>query len=242
MERAGTVNRLRGTAADIRTMGLAGWLVYATDRVLGRLFRGRAGIHVLRFYMQPVPAEGLVSKRADDSFTVGVIGRDVVPETVFERPPGVVSERFDDGSICIAALKRDELAAFMWLQRGVLRERIVRCRLHALPHEQVEWDYDFYIQPRYRLSRLFARLWDAAANDLRERGVNATLSWVHLHNRASANAHARLGAAPIGWAMFLVVFGHQLMITSMYPKIDYSRPGRTMDLYVDASPLLRDQA
>lgn len=236
------MTRLRGIRADIREMGLSGWLIYATDRALGRLFRGRAGLHVLRFYVQPVQTQALTAKRSGDSFTVGTIGRDLVPEAAFDRPPGVIAERFDDGGICIAALKQDELAGFMWLQRGVLRERIVRCRLHALPLEHVEWDYDFYIQPRYRLGRLFARLWDAAAADLRERGVSATLSWVHLHNRASANAHARLGSKPIGWAMFLVAFEHQLMITSMRPKVDYSLPGRTTDLYVDASPLLRDRA
>lgn len=234
------MRRLKNIAVDIRTMGTAGWLVYTTDRALGLLSRGRAGFHVLRFYVQPVPEKELVPGRANDSLTVGLIDRDAVPEPAFGRPRGAVPQRFDDGSFCIAALKGDELAGFMWLQPGVLRERIVRCRFHALPSARIEWDYDFYIHPRYRLGRLFARLWDTAFLDLRERGVMATVSWVHLHNRASSSAHARLGATPIGWAMFLVMFGHQVMITSMRPKFAYSTPSRTLDLFVDAGSHIDD--
>lgn len=228
------MRRVRSIAADIRAMGSAGWIVYAVDRALGLLFPGQAGFHVLRFYAQPVPGKELIQKRAKDSFSVGMIGRDTVPESAFERPSGAIGQRFDDGSICIAARKGGELAGFMWLQPGILRERIVRCRFHALPSDRVEWDYDFYIHPRHRLGRLFARLRDAAFLNLRERGIVATLSWVHLHNRASSNAHARLGATPIGWAMFLVIFRHQVMITSMRPKFAYAAPDRTPDLFVHA--------
>ncbi|MDT3680106.1 MAG: GNAT family N-acetyltransferase [Burkholderiaceae bacterium] len=225
---------MKSIAADIRAMGSAGWMVYETDRALGLLSRGRAGLHVLRFYAQPVPEKELVPRRANDSFLIHAVSRDTVPESAFQRPSGAIAQRFDDGSTCIAALKGDELAGFMWLQPGILRERIVRCRFHALPSTRVEWDYDFYIHPRHRLGRLFARLWDTAFLHLRERGIVATVSWVHLHNRPSSNAHARLGATPIGWAMFVVMFGHQVMITSMRPKFAYSRPGRTLDLFVHA--------
>lgn len=228
------VRWMKSVPADIRAMGAAGWLVYATNRALRLLSWGQVGLSVLRFYAQPVPEKELLHKPANDSIRVDLIDRDTVPEPAFDRPLGAVPRRFDDGSVCIAALKGDELAGFMWLQPGVLRERIVRCRFHALPSDRVEWDYDFYIHPRYRFGRLFARLWDAAFFHLRGRGIVATVSWVHLHNRASSSAHARLGAVPIGWAMFLVIFGHQWMISSMRPKFAYSGPGRTLDLFVDA--------
>lgn len=97
------MRRIRSIAADIRAMGSAGWIVYAVDRALGLLFPGQAGFHVLRFYAQPVPGKELIQKRAKDSFSVGVIGRDTVPESAFARPAGAISQRFDDGSICIAA-------------------------------------------------------------------------------------------------------------------------------------------
>ncbi len=230
--------RAHETLSDIRNMGFGGWLVYATDRTLGKLLRGKGGFHVLKFYLQPVPAARLVPERPNDPVVVAEIDRTAVAEAAFDRPVGAIPQRFDDGSVCIAALKQGELLGFMWLQHGVLRERIVRCRMHAVPASRVEWDYDFFIEPRYRLGRLFARLWDAAAEHLRDRNVEATLSWVHLANRASAKAHARLGARPIGWAAFLSVLGHQFMISSMRPRIAWSRPGQTVDLYVDATETL----
>jgi len=105
--------------------------------------------------------------------------------------------------------------------------------MRVSPAERVVWDYDFYIAPRYRLGRLFARLWDAAGAQLREGGIEATVSWVHLGNRASAQAHARLGATPIGAALFVRLFGRQLMLTNLRPWFAWSAPGRTPSLYVD---------
>lgn len=218
---------------DIRRMGGAGWLVYAIDRALGRLTGGRAGLCLLRFYLQPVPASSLLPPRPGDPVSVGPIAADRVPEAAFDRPEGAVAQRFADGSTCIAALKGDELLGFMWLQPACLRERIVRCSMHVSPADRVVWDYDFYIAPRYRLGRLFARLWDAAGAHLREGGIEATVSWVHLGNRASAQAHARLGARSIGAAMFVRLFGRQLMLTSLRPWFAWSAPGRTPNLYVD---------
>lgn len=214
-------------------MGLPGWAAYAFDRLLGMVSRGSAGFHILRFYAQPVPKMPAIDRKPDDRIRIAPVVRGVVDPKAFGRPLEAIADRFNDGSVCIAALKDQELIGFMWLQAGMLRERIVRCHMHALPAGRVEWDYDFYIEPRYRLGRLFGRLWQVAAENLRARQVEATVSWVKLGNRASEQAHARLGARPIGWAVFGVLFGHQLMVTSMQPRIAYSRPGVTPELYVD---------
>lgn len=231
--------RLSDLRSDLRSMGLGGWLSYAADRALGRLSRGRAAFYLLRFYVQPVPASPLVSVRAGDPVHVGPIDRSAIDEATFKRPAGAVPARFDAGSTCIAALKQGEVLGFMWLHPGTLSERIVHCDMRAEPASRVVWDYDFFIEPRYRLGRLFGRLWDAAASHLRERGVEATVSWVHLHNRASAQAHARLGARPIGWAAFLVLFRHQFMISSMRPVFAHAGPDDRLKLRVDAGASLR---
>lgn len=224
--------------ADVKQLGIAGWTTYAVDRLLGRITRGRGGFHVLRFYVQPVPEMPDFAAKPGDAIHIAPIAPDTVDPAAFGRPLEAIADRFGDGSVCIAALKDKELIGFMWLQAGMLRERIVRCHMHALPAGRVEWDYDFFIEPRYRFGRLFGRLWQVAAQSLRDRNVEATVSWVKLGNRASEQAHARLGARPIGWAVFLVLFGHQLMVTSMRPRIAYSRPGVTPDLHVDLARVL----
>lgn len=230
--------RLADLRSDLRSMGLGGWLSYAVDRALVKITGGRAGFCLLRFYVQPVPASPLVPVRAGDPVQVGPIDRRTVDEAAFKRPAGAVTARFDAGSTCIAAIRRGELRGYMWLQPGTLAERIVRCDMRAEPVSRVVWDYDFFIEPRYRLGRLFGRLWDAAGSHLRERGIDATVSWVHLHNRASAQAHARLGARPIGWAAFLELFGHQFMISSMHPTFSRAGPGDRLELIVNASSFL----
>lgn len=221
--------------SDIRQMGLAGWLFYAVDRALNRISSGRVGILALRFYLQPLPNERLVAVRENDPVQVGPISLGSMDLAAFGRPIDAIQERIDAGSTCIAALRDGELLGFMWLQPGTLKERLVRCHMHVEPCSQVVWDYDFFIQPRYRLGRLFGRLWDAASASLRVRGVDATVSWIRLENRASEQAHSRLGARRIGWAIFLSAFGRQAMISSFAPYLDFAGTQKTMMLNVDVS-------
>lgn len=220
-------------------MGFAGWSVYAVSRLISRLSFGRITILALRFYVQPVPQNPLLPPRpASDPIQVLRIGHEAFSAEAFERPAEAIRDRFDDGSLCIAATKDDSLVGFMWLQTGVLRERLARCRMHALPADRVAWDFDLHIEPKYRLGRLFARLWDAAFENLRERGIEATVSWIRFENRSSEHAHLRLGARRMGWVVFVTIFEHQFLLGSLRPVFAYSRPGSSADLYVDAGRFL----
>lgn len=224
--------------SDIRQMGLAGWLFYALDRALNRVSNGRIGILALRFYLQPLPNERLVAVRENDPVRVGPITPASLDLTAFGRPIDAIHERFEAGSMCIAALREDELLGFMWLQQGTLKERLVRCDMRVEPSSQVVWDYDFFIQPRYRLGRLFGRLWDAAATALHAQDIQATVSWIRLENRASEQAHRRLGARRIGWAIFLSTFGRETMIASFAPYLGFAGVNRATALNIDVTGLL----
>lgn len=219
--------------SDIRQMGLAGWLFYAMDRALNRVSNGRIRILSLRFYVQPLPKERLVPVRENDPVRVGPISPSALDLAAFGRPIDAIQERFDAGSTCIAARREDELLGFMWLQKGTLKERLVRCHMRVEPSARVVWDYDFFIQPRYRVGRLFGRLWDAASASLRDQGVEATVSWIRLENRASEQAHSRLGARRIGWAVFLELFGCQAMASSFPPYLSYSGKRGRVTLVID---------
>lgn len=233
------MSRIQRLRNDIRQMGLSGWSVHAVSTLVSRLSFGRVRILALRFYVQPVPQDRLLPPRpASDPIHVARVGREAFPAEAFDRPTEAIRDRFDDGSLCIAASKDGSLLGFMWLQGGVLRERLVRCRMHALPADRVAWDFDFHIEPKHRLGRLFARLWDCAFENLRERGIEATVSWIRFENRSSEHAHLRLGARRMGWAVFVTVFEHEFLLSSMRPVFAHARPGSFVDLYVDASRFL----
>lgn len=219
-------------------MGFAGWLAYATDRVLSKVSSGRVRFLALRFFLQPLPAKPLAPIRGGDPVSVMPITEGAFEAAAFGRPPEAIRDRYRDGSICIAATRDEELLGFMWLQRGTLRERVVRCHMEAEPKDKVVWDYDFFIQPRYRLGRLFGRLWDTASDLLRSQGIGGTVSWIRLENRASEKAHARLGAKRIGWASFLTLGGYQLMLASFRPYVSLTRPGTPAALRIDVSALI----
>jgi len=200
-------------------LGRLGGTFYLIDRVLARLSRRRLRLLGYWFYMQPVAPQPRVQIKAGDAWQLGPIGPQRLPEAAFERPAGAIPARFADGSICVAAIRGDELGGFMWLKFGPVRERLVRCVFEPLPANEACWDYDFYIAPKYRLGRLFARLWDAADELMRSRGVRATVSWVEFSNLASARAHERLGARRVGWGVFLKLGVVQVTFASVRPFV-----------------------
>ena len=102
------------------------------------------------------------------------------------------------------------LAGFLWLASGIYEEDEVRCRYQLANPTETVWDFDVYVEPRFRLGRTFARLWDAANEDLRQRCIRWSISRISAFNPASLAAHARLGALPLGHASFLCLGRLQL--------------------------------
>lgn len=202
---------------DVRRIGLAGWSSYALDRTLGKVSRQRVRFSALWFYAQPVQSIPKIDKRATDRIQVKVAERDDVPDGVFGRPPGAIAERFEQGSVCIAAMKDGELVGFMWLQFDVLRERLARCDFVPAPLGTVSWDFDLYVAPSFRLGRTFGRLWSHARQFLSERGVATTVSWIAFDNAASQRAHERMGARRVGWALVLTAWTLQVTLSSCQP-------------------------
>lgn len=216
--------------ADIRQMGLAGWAAYAVDNVLQRITAGTVRFKILHFYFQPSDSTGLPA-RSDDSMHVGPIAPCQADPDAFERRPEVIAERFRNGSTCIAAIKGKELLGFMWLQFGSMYAPDLRMRLDIGNRSDLAWDYDMFIRPKYRLGKVFGRLWAGANEELRRRGCIGTLSGVLIENRASARAHVRLGARKIGWVAMICIGRTRINISSLRPWVSLS--GR------DRQPTLR---
>lgn len=216
-------------------MGGLGFSAHVAERVLSVATGGRVRLWALRFYAQPVPAQPLLPAGrapAASKLRVGTARPDEIDEAAFDRPTGAVAERFKAGSICVAARSGDDLAGFMWLHQGPLRERMFGCDFEAVPNHRAWWDYDFEVLPRFRLGRTFARLWDEAHTLLRSRGVEATISWIHLSNRASQRAHERAGARAVGWLVLLDSSLLRLGLQSAAPYIRVATGSRRLHVPV----------
>ena len=178
----------------------------------------------------------MLAGQASGSMSVGVLEPGEVAEEQFGRPAGVINARFAERCVCIGAKTAGgELAGFLWLSFEPVRELLVRCVFVPEPYGVSSWDFDVFVAPRYRLGRTFSRLWDEAFDYLRRRGVRTTISWIEWGNAPSKRAHARMGAVPVGWAVFLRAFGSQIAVSSGFPYLHVSRgKNRTLQLHVSS--------
>jgi hypothetical protein len=142
------------------------------------------------------------------------------------RDPRLVAARLANGDICLGAVKQGRLAGYMWISAGTYDEDEVRARFDPQPAGRAAWDYDIFILPEERGGLLFVRLWDAAYDLLRARGYGWCLSRISSFNLVSSASQARMGARPIGWGIFLILFNCQLMISSLAPYLHMAGPGR----------------
>lgn len=207
-------------------MGLAGWAAYAADNALRLTTDGRVRFNVLHFYFQPGDSTGLPRAKPDDAMHVGPIALSQADPKAFGRRPDVIAERFRNGSICIAATKGGELLGFMWLQFGSMYAPDLQMRLDLGNRSDLAWDYDIFIRPKYRLGKVFGRLWAEANEELRRRGCIGTLSSVLIENGGSVRAHVRLGAKKIGWVVMIRIGRARINISSLRPWVSLSGRNR----------------
>jgi hypothetical protein len=227
---------LRVTARPrLRDFGPVDAPLYLLARFLRRLPGNRSRLLKYTFWSQPVPEQRLVPRRSTAVAIRVLESADPVLVQV-PRDPKLVATRLGNGDICLGAVKDDRLLACMWLATGVYEEDEVRATFDPQPSGRAAWDYDIFILPEERGGLLFARLWDAAYELLRQRGYRWSVSRISSFNLVSSASQARMGAKPVGWGLFLILFNCQLMISSIAPRLHFSLPGRPGPaLPVDAS-------
>ena len=89
------------------------------------------------------------------------------------------------------------------------------------------WDFDVYVEPRLRLGRTMARLWDEAYRRWYAQGVRWSFSRISAFNSRSMLSHARMGAHRIGMATFLSAGNWQISISSIAPRLHFSTHARS---------------
>jgi GNAT superfamily N-acetyltransferase len=137
----------------------------------------------------------------------------------------VIDWRFRDDGICFTATKSGKFVGFLWLHDHPYQEDEVNCLFAPMPQHLAVWDYDVYVEPEVRAGRAFVRLWSAAHDYLRERGVRWTMSRISAFNPGSLGAHERMGARRVGSAFFLCLGSFQVASLTTGPRLHFSRVG-----------------
>lgn len=229
---------IKRSAAEL---GWANAILYYLAEILGRISSRRITLRRYLIVAQPVPDEPLIS-RADSKTEIRQIDAADPAVARFPRPPNVIAARYVAGYTCLQASIGGQFVGFLWLAFGAYEEDEVRCRYQLADSEKLAWDFDVFVEPRYRLGRSFARLWHAANDLLRAKGIKWTLSRISAFNAASLAAHARLGTTSLGYATFLCLGRLQLAFLpgNRLPRASWNEASRPV-LILDAPAAIQYQ-
>ena len=197
----------------VQEYGFWNLVLFAAHRALKRV-SSRLGVERYLIVAQPVPAP--LDSRRGRGFVTRRLESDEEILLTFQRAPGEINDRFAQGAICFGAFSEDKLVGWIWLAFDRFREFDVPVEFILPDKGHAAWDMDVFVLPDYRFRPVFPRLWEAAANEMRSRGICWSISQISAYNPASLSAHRRLQARELGSITFLyagslrVVFGGKL--------------------------------
>lgn len=226
-----------GFKTIFKELGWRDGLWYAATRALEGLSRGR--VRIVKYYLvaQPIGQPGSKPMRADAATALVDVAEGDALEASFPRPASVLALRRRAGAQCTAALVRDVFAGFIWIQRGRYEEDELRCTYVLEDPVRSVWDYDVYVEPKYRVGRTMARLWSHVDAELAATGVRWSFSRISAFNPASLASHARLGIVRCGSAVFLCAGPVQLSWLPQRPFLHLSFSGaRAPRVHLRAPP------
>lgn len=176
-----------------------------------------------RFAYQPIPSARKLAIPPNITFKwIDAFHTDLLVE---DRKAHIVQGRLARGDLCLAAFKESEMVAFIWLAMSHYPEDDTRCD-YQLESPPLVWDYDVYVAPKYRVTRLFAQLWEEANDYLRTHQIQWSVSRISAFNAASIRAHVRSGAKLTGSAFFWQMGQIQWLMSSQKPFVHLSRQSR----------------
>jgi hypothetical protein len=208
--------------ATFRQLGAVDGALYFASRAFDKISGGR--LRLVKYYLvaQPLGRPDAKPMRADAATALQVVREGDALAAVFPRPPDVLAQRWAAGAECTAALVRGEFAGFIWIQRSRYEEDEVRCSFVLQDPAVSVWDYDVYVEPRYRVGRTMARLWSHVDTQLAATGARWSFSRISAFNAASLGSHARLGTVDCGSALFLCLGPLQAAWVPGFPYLHLS--------------------
>lgn len=211
---------LKPLKSAISSLGAMNGLLYLLGRALQALSRGRC--HLIRYYLvaQPVPYPFIPVCRPTASDVVHeVSSQDSIAEH-FPRPDSVIRERFAKGHVCLAATNKNTFSGFLWFARGSYDEDEVHCHFVLARPDITVWDFDVHVEPRFRLGRTFARLWDAANERYAANGIKWSISRISAFNQQSLQSHGRMGIRRLHTLTFFCFGPLQAGFLSCFPYLN----------------------
>lgn len=209
----------------ISTLGLGNGLLYLLGRLMQKLSSDRC--RIIRYYLvaQPVPAAYVPVCKPSATDAVEV-ARNIDEITArFPRPPSVIAHRFARQHTCLVASSKGEFSGFLWYANDFYEEDEVHCRFEIDQPAEGVWDYDVHVEPRFRMGRTFARLWDAANMRLSEQGIKWSFSRISAFNKQSLQSHKRMGLDVLAGLSFFCFGPLQIMLSSCFPYLNVSWNG-----------------
>ena len=204
-------------------LGAINSILYLLDRFLLAVTNSNMRIFKYYAYVQPVAEKANLPAHRGKDIIVRLVKQDDGKERAeFPRPKEVINYRYNQGGYCLAAYKNGVFSGFIWLNFDPYFEDEVRCCYMLHPIGKVAWDYDVYIDPKYRISMVFAKMWDQANQLMRDKNVTHTMSRISAFNSGSLASHTRLGATRIGQLLFFKLGPWQLMFSSAAPYVHFS--------------------
>lgn len=221
--------------ANVRELGWINAFLYGLERGFRR-FAPALGVYRYYFVAQPVPGGALLAPGRGATITVRQLAEHDPALRSLPVDERVVAARFRHNSICFGAFRGEAAIGCLWLCFGGYVEDEVASVFRPWPGDRAAWDFDLYIDPKYRVGFAFARLWDAAYAYLRERGYRWTVSRISAFNAVSLNSHAKLGAVRVGSLLVLRAGGVQVSFSSLRPYVNVGMGAKTMPEYRIAVP------
>lgn len=208
----------------VSELGIRNAIAYRLDNFLYRMRIGRFVSYGI--FAQPVK-DGISSDRPPQPRPGPVEYRiiDGADPMMLELELGdALQFRIEQGATCVGAVKEGRMIGAIWFVEGSYQEDEVRCWFFPEPKGAAVWDFGVYVDPEYRLSPIFSRLWMTSNRIIAGRGAKWTCSRISAYNPGSIRSHIRMGAVCVGKVRFLNLFGLQIMWGDISPFFHVSLP------------------
>lgn len=199
----------------INQLGLLNALLYISNRLTSKIPCGLS-FNKYYFVLQSLNTLPLLPEGRGKRFQIRELKADDLSSHPCPRPQVVLTDRYHQGAVCLAAYKDEEFAGCLWYTKAHYQEDELRA-LYRFPSSDFVWDFDVYVEPKYRLSPVFLKLWDEASSRLIAQRYRGSLSRISAFNPMSLSSHKRMGTRVLGWAVFVRLHSLQLTLSSMAP-------------------------
>jgi len=208
--------KLSNLTSLFKRLSFGAFCALCLHKALRRLSKNNA-VHYYHFYRQPIKARNQQERQRRSAFSFDWHESFSPLMQQLPRPEHRLRDRFLQKTSCLLGTKGDKIISCAWFAYGSYEEDEVWCQYNFSKSEQTVWDYDIFVDPKYRLGRAFYVTWQTASADLYTRGFRSTLSRISAYNPNSIKSHEKLGAQHCGSALFLKLARVQLMVSNKHP-------------------------